>query len=348
MKKVDLLIVNNCPSFYKINLYNELAKQCDILVIFLALTNQVVITDDYKKQIKFPFRVMNEIQIEKRCRLITFLRLILFCANVKFRRLIIGGYDNFETFLLPFIWSKKKNVLQCESNIMESVVSGCKGYIKRVLFSRYSIVLPSGKLHWEIFKALNYKGICKLTKGVGIIHKDALRNFVFERKSDFSSLKYIYVGRIITLKNIRNLIEVFNENRLSLTIVGDGPLALELQSIANNNICFRGFVANDKLGELYMQHDVFILPSFQEPWGLVVEEAINWGLPVIVSDAVGSQTEMVLEPQTGIVFCLSDSMGLSKAIAAMEENYEFYKSNVMSFDFDQKDREQLNAYLSLL
>lgn len=348
MKKIDFLIINNCPSFYKINLYNELAKKCDILVVFLALTKQVVITDDYKKQIKFPFRVINEIQIERRCRVATILKLVLLCANLKFERLVIGGYDNIETFLLPFIFSRKKNVLQCESNIRESVVSGCKGYVKRILFSRYSAVLPSGKLHSEIFKILNYRGICRITKGVGIIHRDTLRKPVTRRESDLSSLKYIYVGRLIALKNVRNLIDEFNKNRLSLTVVGDGPLALELQAMAHDNICFRGFIANDRLGELYAQHDVLILPSLQEAWGLVVEEAIYWGLPVIVSDAVGSQTEMVIEPQTGTVFSLSDSRGLSKAIAIMEKNYDLYKSNVISFDFDKKDSEQINSYLSLL
>ena len=42
-KNVDILIINNCPSFYKINLYNELSKHCSIHVIFIGLTDQVVI-----------------------------------------------------------------------------------------------------------------------------------------------------------------------------------------------------------------------------------------------------------------------------------------------------------------
>lgn len=348
MKKVDLLIINNCPSFYKINLYNEIANRCDIFVVFLALTNQVVITDDYKKQIKFPFKVINEFQIEKRNRLLTFLKLIFLCTTIRFKRVLLGGYDNPETFLLPFFFNKKGNVLQCESNIIQSSIRGYKKYIKQILFSRYSIVLPSGKLHSDLFKALNFNGLLVETKGVGIINKEISRNMICHMNKNNAELSYIYIGRLINLKNVRSLIEEFNVNKRNLTIVGDGPLQAELRSLASDNISFTGFVANDKLRELYLKHDVFILPSLQEAWGVVVEEAIYWGLPVIVSDAVGSQIELVAEPQTGIIYKLSDNMALSKSITLMEKHFYFYKKNVVAYDFDKKDVTQVNAYLSLL
>lgn len=348
MKKVDFLIINNCPSFYKINLYNKIAERCNIFVVFLALTNQVVITDDYKKQIRFPYKVINEFQIEKRCKLLTLLKLIFLCVTIRFKYIIIGGYDNIETFVLPFFLDKKKCVLQCESNILQSSINGYKRYIKRILLLRYSIVLPSGKLHSDLFNALNFNGLSIETKGVGIINKDITRSIIYSKKKNNNPLKYIYIGRLIPLKNVRHLIEEFNVNNMSLTIVGDGPLTVELRALANDNIHFTGFVANDKLGELYLQHDVFILPSLQEPWGLVVEEALYWGLPVIVSEAVGCQTELVTEPQTGIVYKLSDNMALSNAITMIEERFDFYKTNVISFDFEKKDIEQVNVYLGLL
>lgn len=72
--------------------------------------------------------------------------------------------------------------------------------------------------------------------------------------------------------------------------------------MAKDNIRFLGHVPNDSLPEIYERHDVFILPSRYEPWGLVVEEALFRGLPVIASDKVGSAADMVAALETGAVF----------------------------------------------
>lgn len=121
-----------------------------------------------------------------------------------------------------------------------------------------------------------------------------------------------------------------------------------LKSIANQNIVFWGAIPNPELYKLYLQNDVFILPSLVEPWGMVVEEALNNGLSVIVSDKVGCAEEVVNDTN-GIIFRLSENDSLHNAIKKIQEieYYNSLKRNVSKIDFEKIAREQVNCYLSV-
>jgi len=273
------------------------------------------------------------------------MRLLTIIKKINYKFIIYGGYDLPELRFLILLKTKKKNCLQSESSIKESKVTGVRSIIKKILLSRISVVLPSGNLQAAVFNALNYKGRYILTKGVGILNK---KERIINNHSENYPLKYIYVGRLIELKNIGLLIKTFNENGRQLTIVGRGEMENKLKKISKSNINFAGYIPNENIGDYYKTHDVFILPSKSEPWGLVVEEAIYWGIPVIISNAVGCQEEMVIKPKTGVVFDLNAANGLQEAIENIEVNYNYYKRNVQLFDFDRRDKEQITSYLDLL
>lgn len=343
---IDILIINNVPSFYKINLYNELAKRCKIHVVFIALTNQVVIEKSFQEKIEFSYELLSSIQIEKRNRWQSLKRLISICNSYNYQKIIYGGYDDLEQRVLLFLTPKSKNCLQFESSIRESKVTGLIAVVKKIFFNQISIALPSGKLQTAVFEALGYRGVIIETKGVGIFNKSPVSKTNI--LSNNLQPNYIYVGRLISVKNLEFLIDVFNTINKPLTIVGTGVLESALKQRANSNIKFTGFVPNNEVSELYKANDFFILPSVSEPWGLVVEEAVYFGLPVLASDAVGCQEEMVLKPKTGIVFSPFDQKSLISAIAEMESNMDYYKHNCYSFDFKERDRQQVEAYLKIL
>ena len=345
MEIIDLLIINNCPSFYKINLYNELNKYCKIFVIFISLTDQVYNESKYKNKIKFSYTIIQEVQIEYRNKIKVLVKLLTIIKKLNYKFIIYGGYDLPELRLLMLLKTKKKNCLQSESSIKESKVTGVKSIIKKILLSKISVVFPSGNLQAAVFNALNYKGRYILTKGVGIFNK---KDRIINNRPGNYPLRYIYIGRLIELKNIDLLIRIFNENGRPLTIVGSGELESKLKKISKSNINFAGYIPNENIGDYYMMHDVLILPSKTESWGLVVEEAIFWGIPVIISNAVGCQEEMVIKPKTGIIFDLKAANGLQEAIKNIEVNYHYYKKNAELFDFDRRDKEQITSYLDIL
>jgi len=342
---IELLIINNVPSFYKINLYNELSKRINIHVVFLALTDQVVISNQFRNEINFSFEIISDIQIEKRNKIVSLIKVFALSRKIKYKKIIFGGYDNLETFFLPLFQSKKKNCLQFESSIFESKTVGVIAWIKRVLLTRYNIALPSGDNQSELLKELKFSGELIKTYGVGIFNRF---NFdKIEKSKRIGDLKYLYAGRLINKKNLFLLVNTFNENRKPLEIVGSGYLLNELKSIANSNIVFTEFVDNNQIYKYYLRNDIFILPSKAEPWGLVIEEAIYYHLPVIISNAVGCQAEMVVKPNSGVIFNLDSNESLINAMNYVEYNFDKLRSNCINFDFKIRDEMQINAYLEV-
>jgi glycosyltransferase involved in cell wall biosynthesis len=99
-------------------------------------------------------------------------------------------------------------------------------------------------------------------------------------------------------------------------IVGDGEerQRLEQQAAGDPEIRFLGFRNQTELPRFFDLCDVFVLPSRHEPWGLVVNEAMNAGRAVIVSDDVGCLRDLVREGETGAVFPAGDVAALAAAL----------------------------------
>lgn len=341
----DLVYLTNTPSFYKLNLCQEICRKDKTILLVLygygseAVNSKLSDSNDWL----FDYVFIHDGDSNKRNKLITFLKLIRLISRIKYHRLVYSGWLAPEYNMLAFCTSPKKNAMVCESTIFDVSFAGLCGAVKKAIINRMSAVLPSGRPHDRLFKSIGFKGKRFLTGSVGIFDKQQR-----SAKLIHSPLRYIYVGRLIDLKNVSMLVEVFNENRKPLTIVGTGVLEKELKSKAKENISFTGFVDNEKLGNIYQDHDIFILPSYHEVWGLVVEEALYWGLPVIVSDRVGSSEDMVKDLNTGLIFKNNDCEDLQRCIDSMEADYIKYVGNVNLIDWNQREHDQVDAYIKLL
>ena len=93
---------------------------------------------------------------------------------------------------------------------------------------------------------------------------------------------------------------------LSLIFVGDGNLRPELERYAKDrnleDVIFAGFKNLTETPEYYAMADIFVIPSFNECWGIVVNEAMCFGLPIIASDTVGAVSDLVLENKNGLIY----------------------------------------------
>jgi len=106
-------------------------------------------------------------------------------------------------------------------------------------------------------------------------------------------VKLLYVGRIDQNKNILPLLKRFNEygkNVSRFTIVGDGPMMNELETLAilNPKIKLLGRLSNEEACRVMARHDYLILPSLYDGWGAVVNEALSVGTAVLCSEACGA------------------------------------------------------------
>ena len=100
-----------------------------------------------------------------------------------------------------------------------------------------------------------------------------------------------------------------------LIFLGDGELRRSLEAYAHErslkNVRFVGFKNQTEMAPYYSMADVFVLPSGFEPWGLVVNEALCFGLPVITSDKVGATGDLVQEGVNGFVYPAGNVMALT-------------------------------------
>jgi glycosyltransferase involved in cell wall biosynthesis len=101
-----------------------------------------------------------------------------------------------------------------------------------------------------------------------------------------------------------------------LIFAGEGPLREELKSEAhslglNGHVRFIGFANQTQLPEIYRASDLMVLPSEYEPFGVVVNEAMLCGCPVVVSDRVGAGYDLITSGQNGFVFPFGDVESLA-------------------------------------
>lgn len=312
MKKYNIVFFTNQPAFYKINLYNEISKKEKILVLFLGTIENDRTKDFIVGDINFEYLFINETECEKRNKLKSCFKLVKVLKNIEYDLVITMGWSYIEDFIIALISPKKKNGLICESSIYESRLDNWKKYFKKLICFRMSYAFVSGETHKQIFERLKFRGKIIITGGVGLFNKNKRKVQKIEKiKKEF---KYLCVARLIPVKNLEFLINVFNKNGKSLTIAGQGILGEKLRKMAKQNIKFTGHIPNKEIGKLYQEHDVFILSSKAEPWGLVVEEALYNGIPVLVSNKVGSNIDMVKNYNSGEIFEFDNENNLNEKI----------------------------------
>ncbi|MFC1490908.1 glycosyltransferase family 4 protein [Candidatus Latescibacterota bacterium] len=174
------------------------------------------------------------------------------------------------------------------------------------------------------------------------VDTDLLReqNNIFDRASTRLRLglsdkhvTFLFSGKLIPRKEPLLLLDAIEKlpdhTNVALIILGDGPLkkvVLERGSaLLGERFLFQGFVNQSQLGQYFLAADVFVHPSNHETWGLVVNEAMQFGLPAIVSDMVGCHRDLVVEGVTGYVFPSGDPDMLASCMQKLFGNKKLSK-----------------------
>jgi len=134
----------------------------------------------------------------------------------------------------------------------------------------------------------------------------------------------LFSGRLIREKSLFDLIDAFQllkDPKKKLVIVGDGEMRQELEEYAAdrcpNSVQFFGFQNRQEIMKFHAMSDALVLPSRQETWGIVVNEAMCFRLPVIVSHQVGASEDMVRDGDNGFVFPHGDIKALSSNLQTL-------------------------------
>jgi glycosyltransferase involved in cell wall biosynthesis len=134
----------------------------------------------------------------------------------------------------------------------------------------------------------------------------------------------LFAARLVEAKAPGDLIDAWrilmraapSQRRPFLAIVGDGPLRAAVERLASglDTVRFAGFRNQTELPALYAAADLLVLPSRREPWGLVLNEAMNAGCAILASDRVGAAQDLVRDGVNGRLFPAGSAAALASAL----------------------------------
>jgi glycosyltransferase involved in cell wall biosynthesis len=136
----------------------------------------------------------------------------------------------------------------------------------------------------------------------------------------------LFVGNLSKRKGFDVLLEAFDmidNKKNKLNIVGDGPLSKLLTTksrCSNSAVRYFGKLNRTELTKLYREVDIFVLPSRYDLWGVVINEAMNSGLPIVTTNNVGAAGDLVVDGKNGYVVDSNDAVSLSNALTSLSNN----------------------------
>lgn len=274
----------------------------------------------------------------------------------KYDAVVLQSWTNFTWWLafLACIFSGTPVMFMTDSNISaEGSKSAFLKFFRKVvlkgfLFKFASGFLTSGTANEEFYR---YYGVPDkkmvrssfswgyeelFSKGEEILNnREKLRKFYKISDNEFVIL---YVGRLSPEKDLGTLLEAYskvkNENK-KMFFVGNGPMLnmikKKIKELDVKNVELVGFQNRDSILNYYAISDLLVLPSISETWGMVVNEAMCFGLPVISSDKVGAAVDLIKNGYNGFIFRSRDSEELAvcirKIIELPKESYQDYRKN---------------------
>ncbi|GAA0753141.1 glycosyltransferase family 4 protein [Clostridium sartagoforme] len=173
------------------------------------------------------------------------------------------------------------------------------------------------------------------------------------RKKD-SIIKFLFVGSLYEIKGVKNLLYVFNKidnSNIRLNICGDGELKplVENYCLNDDRILYKGKLNSEELKIEFINNDVLIIPSiWDEPFGRVVIEANQYGLPVIGSNK-GGIFEIINNSKTGETFQFDDLQDLKNRIElfSSREYVKKYFNNIEKNILEYSLQKQIELFLKL-
>ena len=136
----------------------------------------------------------------------------------------------------------------------------------------------------------------------------------------------LFAGKLVPKKRPESILRAFRDIRkeldCSLVFAGDGPLRVQLERVVTQenipDVHFLGFLNQSKIPKAFVVGDLFVLPSgWDETWGLAINEAMNFSLPVIVTDKVAAAYDLVRSGENGFVVPFDDETALRESLAKM-------------------------------
>lgn len=339
LKKIKLAILVSHPIQYQVPLYKLLAKEesLDLTVLYCSDWGAKIYYDEqFGKNIKwdtplldgYKYKVLKNIspfpEPSKYFGLIN-PQIVDELKNGNYDAIWIHGWNSVTNMLaimqasnldIPILIRGDSSIFN-EPRFLKKIL---KKLILKPLFKKVSGFLTIGFCNKEFYESYSVP-----EEKIFFVPYSIDNDFFISKAKELSSKKahlkckygipehcivILFSGKFIRQKNPVELLKAYEliakEADVALVFAGDGFLkkALETYIKENNikNVYFTGFKNQSELPELYALADIFALTSIFDQWGLVINEAMCFSLPVIASNKVGASQDIVKEGINGYIY----------------------------------------------
>ncbi|MGB2602513.1 MAG: glycosyltransferase family 4 protein [Candidatus Sulfotelmatobacter sp.] len=358
-----LVIVTEIIAPYRIPVFNALAQrqELDLHVVFLSENDPTIRQwRVYTDEIEFHYDVLPSWRRRLGKYNVLINRGVLSTLN-KLRpdAVLCGGY-NYMTSWQAAYWARFHRVpllLWSESTALDKRHGHRPVEFLKAQFLHLcrSFVVPGrsslnylkdfGISDQLIFTAPNAVDVTLFSKPAKLAR---CNQFEVRVRRSLPSRYFLFVGRLVKAKGIFELLETYAQldteirDKVGLVFVGDGadrPALMERAArIAPGTIQFPGFIHREGLSDFYALADALIFPTHSDPWGLVVNEAMSCGLPVVVTGVAGCVADLVQDGWNGFVVAPKDHVALASAMTRLASD------SVLRMEMGSRSRERIEAY----
>lgn len=317
----------NIPSFYQNDLFNELAKNYDTFEVVYARSHD-------ENRIKQGWNFGNIQYYKSKMIGVNLSNLALIFYVFKHRKAthIVNGIWAEKSFLFVIILL---NIFRANFLIYSEAPVPAKerGFVKIIIlnfivkpFAKLLIIRAKGFLAVSVFAVEYFESLgAKIDK---IYRFGYFRTVNINEKltADSSIVSLIFVGQLIERKGVILLLKAIKivaetNTKFHLNIIGTGKLAPILQEFIDKNqlqdtITLLGVIDSEKITDYIEKADLLILPAIFDGWGMVVNEALQSRIPVLISDQCGAK-ELIEHQKNGLIFKGSN-------LESLIENIQFF------------------------
>jgi len=327
---------------YRIPVFNALARLpgLDLHVIFMAETDQTVRQwRIYTDEIRFSYEVLPSWRWRAGKHSLLVNRGVWSAFDAASPQAILCGGYNYPASWEALWWARRRNVrfiLWAESNQRDQRSEHASvEWLKRYFVSACNGFVVPGKSSFAYLQTLGVSGRVIFTAPNAVdnslfamqAENTRAHAIEFREKLGLPARFILFVGRLVPEKGVFDLIEAYAKlenglrSEVGLVFAGDGvsrdELARQAKQISPGLVCFPGFAQREDLAGLYALAETLVLPTHSDPWGLVVNEAMACGLPIIVSSVAGCTADLVEDAWNGYIVPPRDLEKLRVAIASV-------------------------------
>lgn len=327
-----VLYLTNYAAPYKVEFFDRLGKHVDLTVLFAGAEEQQVrsaawfVEGDGGFQKVFLTKKAGSLAGEYLC-----LDVIQWLKK-GYDKIIIGGYSS-PTAMLAMAWLRMRKIsfyLSVDGGLIRED-SRPKYLFKKMLVSAASEWLSSGEYTTDFL--VHYGAKREKTHKYpfsSLLERDIAREIVPEEEKQQLRAELripeekvvLTVGQFIPRKGFDILLQAAAalDEDTGIYIVGGEPTEEYLQMVQELNlkhVHFVGFAKKDRLALYYKAVDLFVLPTREDIWGLVIGEAMAYGLPVITTNRCVAGLELVEDGVSGYIIPVEDVAVLADSIRAV-------------------------------